>query len=112
MAAAGSPASAMPCTSRRMRSQPQLGATAQASATTPDAITENRMSPVRPSTSDAGPAASRATPRPAVVRERDSVLCAADTEKERASSGSSAWVLYSSANVATPAANRATAIRR
>ena len=47
-----------------------------------------------------------------MVSERDSVLCAADTEKERASSGSSAWVLYSSANVATPAANRATAMRR
>ena len=47
-----------------------------------------------------------------MVRERDSVLCPADTEKERASSGSRAWVLYSSANVATPAANRATAIRR
>ena len=75
-------------------------------------MTEKRMSPVRPSTSDAGPATRRATPRPAVVRERDSVLCAADTEKERASSGSRAWVLYSNANVATPAANSATAIRR
>jgi hypothetical protein len=47
-----------------------------------------------------------------VVSDSDSVLCAADTENDRASSGSRAWVLYSSANVATPAANRATAIRR
>ncbi len=44
-----------------------------------------------------------------VASDNDSVLCAADTEKTRASSGSSAWVLYSSANVATPAANSAPA---
>jgi hypothetical protein len=40
------------------------------------------------------------------------VLCAAETAKARASPGSSAWVLYSKANVATPAANNATATRR
>jgi hypothetical protein len=47
-----------------------------------------------------------------VVSETESVLCAAETEKARANSGSNAWVLYSSAKVATPAANSAVTMRR
>ena len=70
------------------------------------------MSLVRPTTSETGPATRSATPRPTVVRERERVLCVAEIEKARASSGSSACVLYRRANVATPAAKSATAIRR
>ena len=112
MAAAGSPARAMPWTSRRPSSTSQLGAAAQARATRPEAVSERRMSRVRPSTSDTGPVTSSAAPSPAVVSDSDSVLCPADSENARASTGSRAWVLYSSANVATPAANSATAILR
>lgn len=112
MAVAGSPASAMPCSSRMPSSTVQVGASAHATPVTPEAMSERWMSRVRPSSSETAPATSRETPRPAVVKDSDSVLCAAETEKVRASSGSSAWVLYSSANVATPAANSATAMCR
>ena len=112
MATAGSPASATPCTSRSASSASQPGATAQASPITAAASNEVWMSRVRPSTSETGPVNSRATPSPAVVSDSDRVASAAETENARASSGSSAWVLYSRANVATPAANSAIAIRR
>jgi hypothetical protein len=112
VATAGSPASATPCTSRRASSASQPGAAAQASPITAEAISEVWMSRVRPSTSETGPVTSKATPSPAVASDNDSVLPAAETENARASSGSRAWVLYSRANVATPAANNATEIRR
>ena len=70
------------------------------------------MNGVRPSPSETGPVTSSAAPRPTVASDTDKVLCAAEREKARASTGSSAWVLYSSANVATPAADSATVIRR
>ena len=93
MATAGSPASATPCTSRRASSVSQPGAAAQASPITAAAISEVWMSRVRPSTSETGPVNSRATPSPAVASDSDSVLSASETENDRASSGSSAWVL-------------------
>ena len=70
------------------------------------------MSRVRPSTSETGPVTRSAAPRPTVADDTDKVLCAAEREKARASTGNSACVLYNSANVATPAANSATVIRR
>jgi hypothetical protein len=75
-------------------------------------MSERWMRRVRPSTSEMGPVTSSAAPRPAVAEDSDRVLRAAEREKARASSGRRAWVLYSSANVATPAANSATAILR
>ena len=112
MATAGSPASAIPCSSRSASSVSQFGAAAQASPMTAEASSEVWMSRVRPRTSEIGPMNSSVTPSPAVVSETDKVLIASEIANERASSGSRAWVLYSSANVATPAANSATAIRR
>ena len=82
-----------PCSRRSPRSTGHVGASAQATPTTADAVSERWMSRVRPTTSESGPATSRATPRPIVVSETDSVLCAAVTEKTRGNSGSSAWVL-------------------
>jgi hypothetical protein len=70
-----------------------VGANAHASATTADADRDRWISRVRPTTSDRGPATRRAIPRPIVVSDRESVLCAAETSKARASSGSSVWVL-------------------
>ena len=48
VAAAGSPARALPWTSRRLSSTPRLGAMVQASATRPEAVSERRMSRVSP----------------------------------------------------------------
>ena len=48
---------------------------------------------MRPTTSDTGPATSSASPRPTVLSDTERALWPADTEKARASSGSSGWVL-------------------
>jgi hypothetical protein len=92
VATAGRPASVIPWSSRRPRSTSQLGAIAQATATTPDATSERWISRVLPTTSDTGPTTSSVAPRPIVVRDTDRVLCAAETPNARENSGSSAWV--------------------
>ena len=53
-------------------------------------MSEIWISRVRPSTSETGPVTSSAAPRPTVAKDSDKVLCAADREKARASTGNSA----------------------
>ena len=53
-------------------------------------MSEIWISRVRPSTSETGPVTSSAAPRPTVAKDTDKVLCAADREKARASTGNSA----------------------
>jgi hypothetical protein len=69
------------------------GATAHRSATTAELNSERWISRVRPTTSDTGPATSSASPRPTVLSDTERALWPADTEKARASSGNSGWVL-------------------
>ena len=57
------------------------------------AATDQRISLVRPKTSEAGPAISRAIPRPSVAKDTLKALWLGETSKARASSGSSGWVL-------------------
>ena len=93
MATAGSPASTTPSRNRSASSASHDGARAQATATTPEAVIDSRIGPVRPTTSDQGPATRIARPRPSMVSDIESVLWAVETSNSRASSGSSAWVL-------------------
>ena len=79
---------------RSTSSAGQLGATAHSSADHGRADQRDGGSarcgrpPPRPARPPAAP-----SPRPTVLSETDSVLWPADTEKSRASSGSSGWVL-------------------
>ena len=62
--------------------------------------------------SDHGPVTSSASPSPSVVTETVSVLSAAETPKSADSSVNTAWVLYTCAKVASPAAKSAPTTRR
>ena len=89
-----------------------MGASAHAAATTAEAANDRWMNAVLPVTSEAGPETRSATPSPRVVNETVRVLPAEETPNRSTSSGRIAWVLYSSAKVATPAAKSAPTIRR
>jgi hypothetical protein len=57
------------------------------------AATDQRISLVRPTTSEAGPAISRAMPSPSVASETVNALWLGETWNASTSSGRSGWVL-------------------
>jgi hypothetical protein len=73
---------------RRARRAGQFGASAHKTAIAAAAMTDQRISLVRPSTSEAGPAIRSATPRPSVANDTLNALWPAETSKAVASSGS------------------------
>jgi hypothetical protein len=93
MATAGRPAIAIPCRPLSASRVCQFGAIAQRTAIAAAAATDQRISLVRPSTSEAGPAISSAIPRPIVAKDTLKALWLGDTWNTRANSGRSAWVL-------------------
>ncbi len=112
IAEAGSPASATPWTARSATSQPRSGANGTSSAISAATDREAVIIVRRPKRSDSALSGTTARARPKVAADTVQLAWSAATPRSVEIAGSSAWVEYRSAKVATPAAKSAKLIRR
>ncbi len=112
VAEAGSPASAAPWSARSATSAPSDGANGTSRPRVTATASEAVMTVRRPNRSDRALIGSTNSARPPVAADTVQLASLALTANSPDTSGSRACVEYSSANVATPARNRARLIRR